>query len=390
MTTLIAPPAAVADLAARVCEAGADVAVARRLVDGCVERILASGGGESAAAARAATAEAGRRLDELHEALRRLAKALGAADALQQAVERRLADALIPAPRQAPHPGLGRATAAGLGRLADLGATLGLEAAVALAPPSLGLLADVAGRAIPEGPGDAVLVPGAAGATDLAGWARRLDAVAATPGTIALTELANGAWVVQLPGIHSMLPTPDPQDLPGAAAALTTGRCAYLGAVVVALQRAGVPPGAPLLLVGHSQGGIVAADLAADPAVRARWRVTHVLAAGSPVSRTAVPVGTALLEVSNRADLVPGLDLAPGRDGPGRTAVAFTRERGDVGRNHDLGTTYAPYLASPAFTADPRVRAWRLTASPYLAGGPARTLVFAIRDRPQTGRATAP
>src|SRR5690606_16153340 len=55
-----------------------------------------------------------------------------------------------------------------------------------------------------------------------------------------------------------------------------------------------VPPGARVLLVGHSQGGIVAAHLAADPSFASAsgapgtYEVTHVLSMGSPV-QTVLP-----------------------------------------------------------------------------------------------------
>lgn len=265
--------------------------------------------------------------------------------------------------------------------------TLGARAFVDALPRDSWLLVDALGHLVPEGPGDATAVPdalpgGDTAPTTLDGWLSRVDAVSNTPGRLAITAVGGGAWVVQLPGIHTLLPSADPQDLPGALAGLGTGHSAYAGAVVVALQRAGVPPGARLLLVGHSQGGIVATGLAADPQVTARWQVTHVVTAGSPISRAPVRAGTALLEIDNRDDLVTALDTSDGTDGGGRTVLSFRREHGDIGRDHGLAETYVPFVAGPAFTGDPRARAFVTGARDYLRGGPARTQVFALRDRP--------
>ena len=45
----------------------------------------------------------------------------------------------------------------------------------------------------------------------------------------------------------------------------------------------------PVVLVGHSQGGILAAALASDAGFTARHRVTHVVTSGSPVGLFPVP-----------------------------------------------------------------------------------------------------
>lgn len=44
-----------------------------------------------------------------------------------------------------------------------------------------------------------------------------------------------------------------------------------------------VPAGADLVLAGHSQGGMIAQQLAADPAIKARYNVINTVAFGSPL-----------------------------------------------------------------------------------------------------------
>ena len=324
-----------------------------------------------------------------------LATLLGQGDLAVHAVDAALASRVTALPR--PAPGL----LATLGevqhdelRLLEAGATIDLRVTASMLPPGLQALSLAPFLLLDDGPGYArstsvVLVDGQRCALDLAGWFSRVDAV--PEGSIAVTALGNGRWVVQLPGIHSFGPAPDPQDLPDAAQVLETGHSAYERSVVQALALACVPPGAQLMLVGHSQGGIVAAALARDPAVTSRWRVTHVVTAGSPVSRIPVPAGTSLLEVDNDDDLVPDLDAARSHDGDGgdRTVLRFHSEHGSVGADHGLAQSYEPYLRGPG-ARNARERAWVAGAAPYLGAGPAVTTVFALLDAPPTSPAATP
>lgn len=84
-----------------------------------------------------------------------------------------------------------------------------------------------------------------------------------------------------------------------------------------AMQNAGVPAGAPVVLTGHSQGGIIAANLAADPRFAGTYDVAGVVTYGSPIDCAdlraesppvlSVQHDNAWLQVG---DIVPQLDLA--------------------------------------------------------------------------------
>lgn len=86
--------------------------------------------------------------------------------------------------------------------------------------------------------------------------------------------------------------------------------------VRAALEAADVPPGSNIMLVGHSQGGIVASGLAADGTFNSGvgsdsgYNVTHVFSAGSPVqTRTPAAGGTEVVNVAHgplEANLGPG------------------------------------------------------------------------------------
>lgn len=268
---------------------------------------------------------------------------------------------------------------------------------------------------IADGPGSASAVglPAAAGATadtpaaTVGDYLSRVDQLCDGQGSIAVVAIEGPEprYVVLLPGVASFAPTPYPQDLPGAVVAEELGDSAYGWGVRQALDLAAVPVGASVMLVGHSQGGIVAMNLAGDRSFNGgRVAVTHVVAAGSPISAKPVAAGapTRVLSLENRADLVTHLDLdrAPVPvDSSQRTVYTFTRQTGSVVGNHDLVGTYAPVAghgatpttpkqqaaeaaAEARFDAEPAVVDYLRSAQPYLSGDPVHTQYFQLTDRP--------
>lgn len=177
------------------------------------------------------------------------------------------------------------------------------------------------------------------------------------PGTVAIIELAPNRWGVVLPGIQSLLPTSSPQDLPDAVLASLLGWSAYAEGVMKAMETAGVPGGAEIMLVGHSHGGITAVNLAANSAFQRRYNVKAVLSAGAPVTMdlNRVPPSTSALSITNRDDLVPFLDELFGEspvighiahgDGP-HQEVSFTDGGfSGPGAEHKC-TTYADFVST--------------------------------------------
>ena len=78
-------------------------------------------------------------------------------------------------------------------------------------------------------------------------------------------------------------------------------------AIQEAMDDAGIAPGEAVEFAGHSQGGIMAAQLAANPDVRSRYNVVSVVTAGSPTA-TIAPTDVPVLSYENSGDSVPGLD----------------------------------------------------------------------------------
>ncbi len=101
-----------------------------------------------------------------------------------------------------------------------------------------------------------------------------------------------------------------------------TGANAYAFAVKEAMRAAGVPPGADVMLVGHSFGAYTALELASDPTFNDAMghnnggpyhvNVTHVMGAGANAGFRLddLPSGTRALLLNNEADAAVALERA--------------------------------------------------------------------------------
>ena len=88
-------------------------------------------------------------------------------------------------------------------------------------------------------------------------------------------------------------------------------------AVRLAMSEAGVQPGDPLLAVGYSGGGVIAAKLAADPELN----VVGAVNLGGPVASAPTREGVGLLSIEHDEDLVPATGGA-GHPSPDRVTVS--------------------------------------------------------------------
>lgn len=70
------------------------------------------------------------------------------------------------------------------------------------------------------------------------------------------------------------------------------------------------PGGRPeIILTGHSQGGIIAANMASDPVFAARYDIGGIMTAGSPIQSAPIPHNIPVINFDNSWDPVPKLDL---------------------------------------------------------------------------------
>ncbi len=196
---------------------------------------------------------------------------------------------------------------------------------------------------------------------DLAGLLHHLAEVSAlteAPGGSGTVEVqtirsADGSvrHVVYLPGTDDLATTPwnqdaDVRDL-GTNLLLVSGDDnAYQQGVLDALQQAGVRPGEPVALVGHSQGGMVAAAIASQGSP---YAVTHVVTAGAPTAHLdGFPPGTHVLSLENHGDVVPLLDGEDNPDSAEQVTVRFDDGAVGVVVDHDLGHYVGGALAVQA------------------------------------------
>ncbi|NRG40691.1 hypothetical protein HRK28_07115 [Rathayibacter sp. VKM Ac-2835] len=119
-------------------------------------------------------------------------------------------------------------------------------------------------------------------------------------------------WLVTVTGTTDW--STDPEQAFGAVSNLQVmggRRAASVDGVLAAMAAAGVPPGAPVTMAAHSQGGMVALRVAQT----GRYDVHDVVTFGSPVRGLDLPDGTRSLSIEHSDDLVPALG------GFGRTAA---------------------------------------------------------------------
>ena len=186
----------------------------------------------------------------------------------------------------------------------------------------------------------------------------------------------SSAWVVVIPGTQVWSPRagPNPSDLTSDVLLMAQQETLLAAGVERALHlaqqdagRAGLAD--PVLVAGHSQGGIVAAALAADPGFRQRQRVTHVVASGAPIARMPVPADISVLALEHRQDAVPRLEGERNADRRGRVTV--TRDlRGSEVRTAGDSHAAARYRDTAALvdaSASRSLAVWRQGSDPFLA-----------------------
>ena len=132
-------------------------------------------------------------------------------------------------------------------------------------------------------------------------------------------------WLVYIPGTSSHLDSPigwfqNIQLMSDKAS--VRERAASLRLVDQAMRDAGVRPDDPVSLVGHSQGGIVAATMASD--LSNRYHFDHIVTVGSPIAHRQIGSSTWVTSVEMREELVSSLD---GADNPSRPNQLTVRGR---------------------------------------------------------------
>ena len=158
-------------------------------------------------------------------------------------------------------------------------------------------------------------------------------------------ERADGtnAWLVTIPGTDGESDSPfdweqNVELMSGAAEQRKKADSARM--VVEAMKQAGISPDEPVALIGHSQGGIVAAEIAADQSEQ--YNIQHVVTAGSPVANHPIPSKTWVTSIEIEDELVAALD---GTQNPSTENWLTVRGTVTSGPDEESGTP--TYEAAP-------------------------------------------
>jgi hypothetical protein len=205
---------------------------------------------------------------------------------------------------------------------------------------------------------------------------------------IEVPQARRSAWIVEISGTQVWDPRAgqNPFDVTTDVRSMAQDATLLADGVQQALeqaQAASAPEGAardggpgpdsvpdPVMLVGHSLGGIAAAGLASSPRFTGAHPVTHVVTMGSPVGRMPVPAGTEVLSLEHIQDAVPRLD---GQPNPDRASwVTVSRELADdeahtASQAHDT-TLYIATAALVDESDDPSVATWRASSEHFFTG----------------------
>ena len=147
-------------------------------------------------------------------------------------------------------------------------------------------------------------------------------------GTIEIQTVTSGhgnvVHIVNLPGTDDLATLPwtaddDVRDM-GTNLDLVAGvPDDYQQGILQAMTDAGIGPDDPVLIVGHSQGGMEAAAILAG---HSGFHVTDVVTAGSPTAQVhGFPAGSHVLSLEQHGDLVPLLDGEPNPPSVEQTTV---------------------------------------------------------------------
>ena len=121
---------------------------------------------------------------------------------------------------------------------------------------------------------------------------------------------AGNRFIVYIPGTENLgLPNTNPLDMRSNLLLMAGGSSASSRATDMAIRRAGAKPGDQVMLVGYSQGGMVAVALAKQAKEgQFGYQVSQVVTFGSPVGSNPAEALPNVLSVENKADFVPHLD----------------------------------------------------------------------------------
>lgn len=184
--------------------------------------------------------------------------------------------------------------------------------------------------------------------------------------------------IVNIPGTSTFAPTAsNPTDVLADVLAVDGTATAYSAGIIQCLELAGVSAQDQILLVGHSQGGMVAAQLAAQLSGSGQFTVCDVLCVGSPIARIDLPAGVHVLALENCADPVPQLDGNRNSDSSDVVTVTVDTHASELDA-HSIELGYRPAAEQLQRSTDPSVQGALESLSGYLDAERVTTWTFRI------------
>lgn len=142
-------------------------------------------------------------------------------------------------------------------------------------------------------------------------------------------------WIVTMPGTQTPAWAPSalggssqPADWASNLRMMAGQRTVSMDAVEASMAAAGIRPDEPVLFVGHSQGGLIASHLAAEPGFTDRYDLQALVTAGAPIGSADIPTDVSALSLEH-GRFEAGVTLA----GPGGPSLTVS---GDVVPELDL------------------------------------------------------
>lgn len=145
-----------------------------------------------------------------------------------------------------------------------------------------------------------------------------------TPGAVGVQRIdhADGtrSWVVAIPGTQEgSFGGPVTTDMTSNLELMAGAPSDRVETVIQAMKQAGIRPDEPVVLAGHSQGGMAA--VRAAMVVGDRFTIADVITAGSPVGGMALPDDISALHIEHEQDYLTSVDGSPNPDELNRTTV---------------------------------------------------------------------
>jgi hypothetical protein len=200
--------------------------------------------------------------------------------------------------------------------------------------------------------------------------------VKAASGQMSVSE---ARYVVYIPGTQSWAPRPgtNPFDLTSNLSAISkTGFAGSERAVALAMTQAGIGPDSKVLLVGHSQGGMIAANIST------RFAGSKVLTFGSPLGQLTGTLLAPTLAVEHERDPVPKLDSRPNPLATNWVTVRHALAGADPIAQHEMAGYLGTSLSIDEQPADEGLARIRNQIAGFAGESAGQAYFFEVRREP--------